>query len=83
MDLEKRLIKKQQKEALGILWRIFDYNKTEIGKACGASPSVVSNWFARGRISATAAIKIEKHPKVRGIISKEQMRPDVKEWFGV
>ena len=34
-------------------------------------------------ISATAAIRLESHERLIGVITKEQMRPDVSDWFGV
>ena len=73
----------KQKEALGIIWRAFDFNKTAIADAAGVNLSTVSNWFKRGRISATAAIRLESHERLIGVITKEQMRPDVSDWFGV
>jgi len=81
--LEKIELEVQQKTALGVIWKAFGYNKTAIGRAVGANPTTVSQWFARGRISAIAAIKIESHELLRGVITKEEMRPDVEEWFGV
>lgn len=74
-------IEQQQKTALGVLWRAFDFNKATLAKELGVSRQTVNNWFSRGRISATYAIIASEHPKVN--ITKEEMRPDVKEWFGV
>lgn len=71
----------QQKKALGELWRVFGFNKSRMAKELGVSKQTVQNWFARGRISATQAILASEHPLVS--TSKESMRPDVKEWFGV
>jgi predicted site-specific integrase-resolvase len=51
--------------------------------AAGVKRQAVYNWFRRGRISATAAANLEQHILVKGVITKEQMRPDVAEWFGV
>lgn len=76
-------IEQQQKNALGILWRCFDFNKSAIARAAGVTRMTVNDWFNRGRISATGALKIENHPKVKGVITKEEMRPDVNEWFGL
>ena len=76
-------IQEQQKMALGVLWLCFKFNKSSIAKAVGVERQTVYNWFRRGRISATAAIKLERHILVEGVITKEQMRPDVAEWFGV
>lgn len=76
-------IKEQHRKALGVVWRCFDFNKTRMAEACGVNRQTVYQWFRRGKISATAAIKLENHEKVKGVITKEQMRPDVNEWFGV
>lgn len=76
-------IEQKQIDALGKLWEIFDFNKSEIARACGVEPPVVSNWFKRGRISATAAIKLSRNKLVKGKLTKEEMRPDVEQWFGV
>jgi hypothetical protein len=73
----------QEKKALGIIWKAFDFNKTAIAEAAGVNLSTVSNWFARGRVSATAAIRLEQHERLKGILTKEEMRTDIKEWFGV
>jgi predicted DNA-binding protein YlxM (UPF0122 family) len=76
-------VKQQHKKSLGVVWKCFDFNKSKIAEACEVNRQTVYQWFARGKISATAAIKLEQHEKVKGVITKEQMRPDVKEWFGV
>ena len=76
-------IQEQQKIALGVLWKCFKFNKSSIALAAGVKRQTVYNWFRRGRISETAAVKLEQHILVEGIITKEQMRPDVAEWFGV
>ena len=51
--------------------------------AAGVERQTVYNWFRRGRVSATAALRLERDILVDGVINKEEMRPDVKEWFGV
>ena len=76
-------VKEQHRKALGTVWRCFDFNKSDIARALGVERQTVYLWFSRGKISATAAIKLEQHEKVKGVITKEEMRPDVKEWFGV
>lgn len=76
-------IQEQQRRSLGVLWKCFKFNKSSIAQAAGVKRQTVYNWFRRGRISATAAIKLEQHILVNGVITKEQMRPDVAEWFGV
>lgn len=82
-NLTPEQIAQKQKEALGKLWELFGYNKSAIARACDSEPGVIGNWFARGRISATGAIKLEKRPEVQGRLTKEEMRPDVTEWYGV
>lgn len=76
-------IVEQHRKSLGVIWRCFDFNKSDIATACGVERQTVYQWFRRGKISATAAIKLESHEKVKGVITKEEMRPDVTEWFGV
>lgn len=50
-----------------------------LARFLGVSTQVVSNWVSRGRISATAAAKLEE--KTGGQFQKKDMRPDVKEWY--
>ena len=76
-------IELQQKYALGVIWKAFDFNKSDIASACGVERQTVYHWFRRGRISATAAMRLESHEKLEGLITKEEMRPDVSEWFGL
>ena len=73
-------IKRLQKDALGKLWRHFDYNKANMARALGVKPQSVNDWFKRGRISAVKAIMVEDI--THGQITKEELRPDVSEWFG-
>ena len=73
----------KQKESLGKLWKAFDYNKSAIARAANVNQSTVIHWFTRGRISAIGAINLDGHEKLKGVLTKEDMRPDVKEWFGV
>ena len=80
----KEDIKKKQKEALGALWAAYGYVKADIARDLGCTRGTVGDYFRRGRISATAAIKIEKMQRAKDAgITKEMLRPDVKEWFGV
>jgi transposase len=79
----KQTHEQMQKTALGVLWKCFNFNKSDMAKAAGVERQTVYNWFRRGRISATAALRLEHHSKVMLIISKEEMRPDVTEWYGV
>ena len=76
-------IQEQQRRALGVLWKCFKFNKSSIALAAGVKRQTVYNWFRRGRISTTAAKKLEQHILVKCVITKEQMRPDFTEWFGV
>ena len=81
MSPEKKVdIKRLQKEALGKLWKLYEYNKADMARALDVSPQTVNGWFKRGRISATVAITAEA--ATYGIITKEELRPDVSEWFG-
>lgn len=49
-----------------------------LGKLLGESTATVSNWVARGRMSARAACKAER---IEGSpLTKEQVRPDVQLW---
>jgi len=43
------------------------------------STAIIHGWVKRGRISATYAI--EAHKITGGKISKEKLRPDVKQWI--
>lgn len=81
MACEIMTLEQQQKIALGRLWRYYKFNKADIARALDVSVVSVYQWFNRGRISATAAILVED--ATNGQITKEELRPDVKEWFGV
>jgi DNA-binding transcriptional regulator YdaS (Cro superfamily) len=74
-------LKEKQKNALGRLWRYYDLNKSKMARDLGVSQQVVNAWFSRGRISAVAAITVEE--KTNGKITKQELRPDVTEWFGL
>lgn len=54
-------------------------SQSNLASVLDVSPQVVSNWVKRGRISATAAAKLEE--KTGGEFKKKDMRPDVKEWY--
>jgi DNA-binding transcriptional regulator YdaS (Cro superfamily) len=47
--------------------------------ATGATKQTVNNWIKRGKISATAAIEVERLTK--GEITKQKLRPDVVAWM--
>jgi DNA-binding transcriptional regulator YdaS (Cro superfamily) len=49
-----------------------------LAEKLGESTQTVSNWVARGRISATAALKVEEFTS--GKFKASEMRPDVKQW---
>lgn len=78
---EEDAIKHKQKTALGTLWKYYGYNKADMARALDVTPQAVNDWFKRGRISAVKAIIVEE--VTDGKLTKEFMRPDVAEWFGV
>lgn len=53
-------------------------SQSKLARALGVSRFVVNRWVQRGRISATAAVHIEK--LTMGKFKKEVMRPDVMTW---
>lgn len=54
-------------------------NQKRLADVLGVSKQVVNGWSTRGRISATAAAKLEE---IDGsYFNKKDMRPDVKEWY--
>lgn len=76
MSLAEKL-KTQQKNKLASL---IDWYGTQamMAKRLGVSKQTVSNWVARGRISAKAAIKAESDTNKD--FTKECLRPDVLDW---
>lgn len=70
-------IKQQEEKALAELIKHYG-SQAELGRAIGESRQVVQNWVARGRISAQAAIKVEK--ATEGKFTKRYMRPAVAVW---
>jgi len=78
MTTLKEMIEKQEAEQLqaAIDWA---GGQTVLAQFLGTSPQTVSNWVARGRISASAAADLEK--KTSGKFKKSEMRPDVKDWY--
>lgn len=50
-----------------------------LAKLAGVDGATVHGWVKRGRISATAAIEIEKQS--RGQFTRQMIRPDVREWW--
>lgn len=71
-------IEEKQKEALKNLLSIFGSQKA-IADRLGVRPSVVGNWYARGRISSKKAAELADMDDVN--ITREQFRPDVKTWY--
>ena len=80
------LVKKQNeqvaaKQAKSVLEVVAHFgSQSKLARALGVSRFVVNRWVQRGRISATAAIQIEKI--TMGKFKKEVMRPDVITWHG-
>lgn len=70
-----------QKEALQKIYNLFNRNWADVSRAAGVSTVAVYQWKVRGCISASAAIKLETHPTVKGKLRKEDMRPDVDDWW--
>lgn len=54
-------------------------SQSRLAKQLGVSRQTVNNWISRGRISATAAIEVER--KTDGLFKKEDLRPDVVQWL--
>lgn len=71
-------IKIEQKRALLKLIE-FAGSNVRLANELGYTRSAVTEWVKRGRISASAAIKAERH--TNGHVTKEELRPDVTEWF--
>ena len=69
--------KEQQKEVLSTLIE-WAGNKSVLARLLGVSPQAVAAWVLRGRISAKKAITAES--LTSGVITKEQLRPDVINW---
>ena len=72
-----QMIKDQQAAGLQALLKHFG-TQAEMANQLGESQQTVNNWFRRGRISATAAIKAEAATG----IDKAALRPDVIKWGG-
>ena len=52
--------------------------RARLAKELGESNQTVYGWVSRGRISASAAIRVEE--KTEGLFTKEMLRPDVVSW---
>ena len=70
-------IKTKQKDTLRQLINWFGSQKMTAYRL-DVSKQTVSNWVARGRVSAVCAIKAQH--ETNGIFKKEGLRPDVLEW---
>lgn len=70
-------LKQSQAEELK---RLIDYlgSQTRLAAILDIQPQVVSNWVARGKISATMATEVER--KTSGMFTRKQLRPDVINW---
>lgn len=80
--MEKSLleqIKEQEKEQLD---KLVSYagSVSMLGRFIDEMPQTINGWLSRGRISATAALKVEK--LTNGKFKASEMRPDVKQWRG-
>lgn len=85
VEIENETIEDKQRNALAILWKAFDFNKSEIARQSGCSIQAVHKMFQRGRLSKVAALKLEGNEKLKGVLTKEQMRPDITQdgWRGL
>lgn len=70
-------IKKQQRDELIKLVEWVG-SQARLARELNTSNQVVYSWVKRGRISATAAMMVEK--KTDGLFTKESLRPDVTAW---
>ena len=70
-------IKLQQSSELNLLIEWVG-SQAILARGLGVSKQVVQGWVKRGRISAHAAIRVEK--ETNGFFKKEGLRPDVIEW---
>lgn len=74
------ILKEQCKEMLHKVFQHFG-SKAEMARKAGMSVNAISYWFARGQIGRHGAIKYSRLKDLG--LSKEQMRPDVKDWTPV
>ena len=70
-------IKEQEREQLEKLIA-YAGSMSALAVLLDTSAQVVSGWLSRGRISATAALKVEEF--TNGKFKASEMRPDVKQW---
>ena len=76
--LSMKEIKKKQADELARLIEFFG-TSARLAQFIGVTPSAVSQWVARGKISATMAIKVQE--VTNGRFKKEELRPDVINWI--
>lgn len=50
-----------------------------LAELLGVTPQAVNSWMARGKISATAAVKVEEVS--RGLFKARDLRPSVAQWW--
>lgn len=64
----------------GKLTELVEYvgGQASLARFLGVSRQSVNEWVSRGRISATAAIEVEK--LTNGLFKKENLRPAVTQW---
>jgi DNA-binding transcriptional regulator YdaS (Cro superfamily) len=53
-------------------------NQAGLARLLGVSPQVVAEWVSKGQISRKQAVNLEH--KSDGLFSRQNLRPDVKEW---
>ena len=74
----KEDLKKLQREQLFKLLAWVG-TQTQLARQLGVSRQVVAGWVKRGRIAAKYATEVER--KTGGLFKREDLRPDVFEWF--
>lgn len=74
---------KLKAECQQALERVYSHfgTKAEMARRAGMSRNAVSYWFTRGQIGRAAAIKFGKIKDIG--MSKESLRPDIKNWTPV
>ena len=72
----KELRESQKSEMFKLI--VWVGSQSRLAKSLGVERQVVAGWVRRGRVSASAAIKIEQ--LTDGLFKKEALRPDVVCW---
>lgn len=70
-------IKEMEKKALDALIEHMG-GQASLARFLGVSRQSVNEWVSRGRISATAAIEVDK--LTNGLFKREDLRPAVTQW---